>query len=714
MAQFELNRTKDKSKIDAQLIKDGSAYLAVDEQSQSGDLYIDYGEKRYNVSGNIGYKKITTKGFKVVNWNGRHGESGTYTLRLPRKTSNIGDLTDESRKIIEELNKLNDKIQDDNISVYYTIMNDMNGDSFGKIVKINATTYSDIGLIILEVDKLYTNSLSLAYDVSHYIIGQTGLNNYKDTSNGNAMGSVITNYPDLGWMIKARENGSTAYSQQACLFINDYPELGTFDWFQDSYALEKDNLAQGKVSFAQGQGNKAYGKYSTVFGNNNKAGYADAVFGRSNDASGAQVSFVAGQENVISDLGFYHTVFGEGNKITGGSHKLVAGKFNKEKNINILELGYGSGNLSRKNIFEVDKDGKIYSNEMENMIDQKVEGIIFDIPTTVEKIGPIADVDNMKGQTEKIDPSITYGCYLNCINADQLKTSTTYIIHVKIAITWNPSDENQKLELRGYYTDDDNYSISTPMIQEIKKGQEPSYYLLSYIFTTGNKSVREYGFYVDNNKQNEAEKTTATITYYDYVVYQLLHIENIDKYNINIFDNLDKFNKLGSNLLYSLNVQSLLNETNDENKKSNQESQYNLFNSEIIRENDNIYLIPKKDFISTNDGYEYQFLKPQFIPSEFTQYNSQKWKSALKLNETNNNITISCPGLSGEQDVMISFNPEEGIHLDDYKKQKEVYESIISNSYAKTIDGAVEIHILDSKIIDTSNTTECPILIKVV
>ena len=63
---------------------------------------------------------------------------------------------------------------------------------------------------------------------------------------------------------------------------------------------------------------------------------------------------------------------------------------------------------------------------------------------------------------------------------------------------------------------------------------------------------------------------------------------------------------------------------------------------------------------------------------------------------------------------MISFNPEEGIHLDDYKKQKEVYESIISNSYAKTIDGAVEIHILDSKIIDTSNTTECPILIKVV
>ena len=63
---------------------------------------------------------------------------------------------------------------------------------------------------------------------------------------------------------------------------------------------------------------------------------------------------------------------------------------------------------------------------------------------------------------------------------------------------------------------------------------------------------------------------------------------------------------------------------------------------------------------------------------------------------------------------MISFNPEEGIHLDDYKKQKEVYDLIISNSYAKTVDGGVKIYILDSNIIDTKNTTECPILIKVV
>lgn len=356
MAQFELNRTKDKSNIDTQPIKDGSAYLAVDEQSQSGDLYIDYGEKRYNVSGNIGYKKITTKGFKIIGWNGEHGKAGYYII-------------DYATEAGQEIPLLKGK--------KITLMNDMNVDSYCTIIQAIGKTFteiSDTGIELPEkqvtyfyVDKLYTNSQFENYNKANYNIAQK--EDYKDKLNVNAFGSFWNNYPDLGWMIKARENGSINYSQQACLFINDYPELGTFDWFKDSYTLEKDNLAQGKVSFAQGEGNKAYGKYSTVFGKNNKAGYADAVFGRNNDASGAQVSFVAGQENIIGGLGFCHAVFGEGNKITGGSHKLVAGKFNKEKNINILELGYGSGNLSRKNIFEVDKDGKIYSNEMENMLD---------------------------------------------------------------------------------------------------------------------------------------------------------------------------------------------------------------------------------------------------------------------------------------------------------------------------------------------------------
>lgn len=368
MAQFELNRTKDKSKIDTQAIKDGSAYLAVDEQSQSGDLYIDYDKKRYNVSGNVGYKKITTKGFKIIGWQGEHNCSASYTS----VATYAFDSTPEhsSAESIPSMNtgwyhfkcssgdtEFNNKLKEAaKKHAYITLMNDMNVDSYCQIVGLD-TSY-DIGIfdIYLYVNKLYTNSSFFTYDADNYTLGNK--DNYKDTSNNNALGSVITNYPDLGWMIKARENNSTAYSQQACLFINDYPELGTFDWFNDSYALAKDNLAQGKVSFAQGQGNKAYGKYSAVFGNNNKAGYADAVFGRGNDASGAQVSFIAGQENTISDLGSYHAVFGAGNKVSGGTSKFVAGRYNEDKETSVFEIGQGSSNSDRRNVFEVDKSGR--------------------------------------------------------------------------------------------------------------------------------------------------------------------------------------------------------------------------------------------------------------------------------------------------------------------------------------------------------------------
>lgn len=675
MAQFELNRTKDKSKVDIQPIKDGSAYLAVNEQSQSGDLYIDYGEKRYNVSGNVEYKKITTKGFKIIGWSGEHGQAGYYII-------------DYATEAEQEIPLLKGK--------KITLMNDMNVDSYCTIVQAIGKTFteiSDTGLELPEkqvtyfyVDKLYTNSQFENYNKANYNVAKK--EDYKDNLNGNALGSIWKNYPDLGWMIKARENGSIKYSQQACLFINDYPELGTFDWFQDSYALEKDNLAQGKVSFAQGQGNKAYGKYSTVFGNNNKAGYADAVFGRSNDASGAQVSFVAGQENVISNLGFYHTVFGEGNKITGGSHKLVAGKFNKEKNINILELGYGSGNLNRKNIFEVDKDGKIYSNEMENMIDQKIS--IF--------------TDTSNFQITNIEPSWVKYPYPNHQTNQPYNYNGGFGYYMTISSTCFKKNQRYLVEFcfqlkvtKGGTLDFRELITGTGTKIEVFRKQYQTLNLeasdslqtciVSCFINPDTKdeditNIESYGIGIH-------ESSTANAIFYhtNTKIRQIYFIDNLfNNYTKNLFIKLKDIN------IIEAGKQDIFSSEN---------------NKEYISYNDTLYLIPNKAV----KNYE---IINTYIPSEFTQYNSQKWKRVLKLNETNNNITISCPGLSGEQDVMISFNPEEGIHLDDYKKQKDVYDLIISNSYAKTIDGAVEIHILDSNIIDTSNTTECPILIKVV
>lgn len=360
MAQFELNRTKDKSKIDAQPIKDGSAYLAVDEQSQSGDLYIDYDEKRYNVSGNVGYKKITTKGFKIINWNGKHGENGIYMLFVPRE-ANRTDLTDEGKKVVEKLNNLNNKIQSDKLDIYYTIMNDMNGDSFGKIIRIDANTYTGVGLIALYVDKLYTNSNYSEYKSERYYD-----ENEENILSSTKAGFVWSNYPDLGWTIATRDAKTVGWEQQACLFINDYPELGTFDWFQDSYALsaENGNLAQGKTSFAQGQDNRAYGKYSFASGKQNKVGYADTAFGRENDLSQGQNIFAAGFGNKAENLdaAAYSTMLGSFNISGKTRNKLIAGSYNNDKATNVFEIGNG-GDGKRHNLFEVDKQGRIASNE---------------------------------------------------------------------------------------------------------------------------------------------------------------------------------------------------------------------------------------------------------------------------------------------------------------------------------------------------------------
>lgn len=342
MVDLNIYRTNDENKLKNKAIEDGSAYLAVDEQSQSGDLYIDYDEKRYNVSGNVGYKKITTKGFEIISFeevnNDTNKSKGYYVL-------NVTDLSQD--------------IKDKLVGKTITLMNVENVDSYSTIIKVTSellklddTTFDSNNYIHLYVDKIYTNSNYKFYKQSNYT---------KDGKiDPDKRIGIDKIYPDLGWTIAARTLKEENYLQQACLFINDCPELGTFDWFQDSYVLSagNGNLAQGKTSFAQGQDNKAYGKYSFASGKQNKAGYTDAVFGRGNDASGAQVSFVAGQENTISDLGFYHAVFGEGNKVSGGAHKLVAGKFNQDKSTNILEIGYGSDDSDRRNVFEIDQNGR--------------------------------------------------------------------------------------------------------------------------------------------------------------------------------------------------------------------------------------------------------------------------------------------------------------------------------------------------------------------
>ena len=503
MAQFELNRTKDKSKIDTQPIKDGSAYLAVDEQSQSGDLYIDYDEKRYNVSGNVGYKKITTKGFKVVNWNGRHGENGIYLLFVPREADKT-DLTEEGKKVVEKLNNLNNKIQSDKLDVYYTIMNDMNGDSFGKIIKIDANTFTAVGLVALYVDKLYTNSNYREYKSERYYD-----ENEENILSTTKAGSVWSNYPDLGWTIATRDAGTAGWEKQACLFINDHPELGTFDWFQDSYVLsaENGNLAQGKTSFAQGQDNKAYGKYSFASGKQNKVGYADTAFGRENDLSQGQNIFAAGFGNKAENLdaAAYSTMLGSFNISGKTRNKLIAGSYNNDKATNVFEIGNGGSN-GRHNIFEIDNLGHIASNEkyLEGYELYNHEKFQFSNNELTNYLGPTY----LEFEARQISEQ-GYGPYFILKNIANLQEEGWYIMQIKLT----NNDLNQTLTLPVFQALE-RYDVDTedlpgkygfkPLSCELKPNESIVLDLPIYLVKSKNGSPVTYLGLYGNDKDNIA------------------------------------------------------------------------------------------------------------------------------------------------------------------------------------------------------------------
>lgn len=427
MEQFELNRTKDKSKIDAKPIKDGSAYLAVDEQSQSGDLYIDYGEKRYNVSGNVGYKKITTKGFEIISFeeinNDTNKSKGYYVL-------NVTDLSQD--------------IKDKLVGKTITLMNVENVDSYSTIIKVTSkllklddTTFDFNNYIHLYVDKIYTNSVHKFYKQSNYI-----KNGKIDFDKRNGTDKI---YPDLGWTIAARTLGEINYSQQACLFINDYPELGTFDWFQDSYALsaENGNLAQGKGSFAQGQDNKAYGKYSFASGKQNKVGYADTAFGRENDLSQGQNIFAAGFGNKAENLdaAAYSTMLGSYNISGKTRNKLIAGSYNNDKATNVFEIGNG-GDGKRHNLFEVDKQGRIASNE-KYLEGYEIYSGTFNFSN--DELKNYLSPSDLTFSFRQIDQTHGYGPYFLLGNIINLQEEGWYIIQVKL--TNNDSAQTLTLPL---------------------------------------------------------------------------------------------------------------------------------------------------------------------------------------------------------------------------------------------------------------------------
>lgn len=600
--------------------------------------------------------KIGTKVFDIVGYEGTEGGEGYYVL-------NINDA------VFTELNDCISKTGSKKLR--WSIRSQLNYDYAGEILGIE----KENNKVKLKVNNFFTNEVNTGTSVK-YTFGRTY--NYGPRFN--------YCYP-LGYYIDKKTSGDTSHITDATLYICGHPELGTRELYGQSYSFGKANITQKDLSFQVGANNQGYNKYGITVGQNNISGYGNAVFGRNINAGFAQMNISQGDYNTIGNYAKYDAQFGL-NLNSNYDHQYQFGRYNKNKENNIVEVGYGSDDESRKNIFEIDKNGKIYSNEMENMSDQKIS--IF--------------TDTSNFQITNIEPSWVKYPYPNHQTNQPYNYNGGFGYYMTVSSTCFEKNQRYLVEFcfqlkvtKGGTLDFRELITGTGTKIEVFRKQYQTLNLevsdslqtciVSCFINPDTKdeditNIESYGIGIH-------ESSTANVIFYH---------TNTKIRQIYFIDNL--FNNYTKNLFIKLKDINII-ETGKQDIFSSEN------NKEYISYNDILYLIPNKAI----KNYE---IINTYIPSEFTQYNSQKWKSVLKLNETNNNITISCPGLSGEQDVMISFNPEEGIHLDDYKKQKEVYESIISNSYAKTIDGAVEIHILDSNIIDTSNITECPILIKVV
>lgn len=404
---------------------------------------------------------VGTKGYRILAYTGIHGGTGTYTLD--------GDSA--------EYAKLKAVI-DAESGLKVTLMNVMNADSFSTVTGAAFTG----GKIVLSVSNIYTNSDKTPYNAN---------------TNYVTPGKYFDGYPELGYSIKQRENGNASFAKQACLFICGHGELGTFEWFGDGAAFGEENKAQGLGAFAAGKGNEACGKYSSAIGKNNKAGYADAVFGRNNDASNAQNCFVAGEGNVIDGMGFYHAVFGSYNKVSGGAHKFVAGSCNKDKDSNAVEIGNGGSGV-RHNIFEVDKQGRIALNEAylggqmfgETMVisPEMSKNYITDMASQV--YFRISDVAGLKDISKNAD----YGPYV-AVKKSAIPgiENGWYLLVVDVTNRidgWNPT-------IRGYYKDLSNSDTIGGNFIEKKPLAKGRYKLLFPVYLDDKHLT--FGFYGEPN-----------------------------------------------------------------------------------------------------------------------------------------------------------------------------------------------------------------------
>lgn len=273
----------------------------------------------------VGDNQIGTKAFRITGYQGTNGGVGSY-------------LVDNIDPGIANL--INELLEAGNLkcTIYFAT------DSLGAWHESQVIlTGIDINTSMLYVDNFFSNDGksgdSITYDSKINYLSKPG--------------SIYGYVPPLGVGIQY---------ENAIIFICGHPEIGTFDFNTNGTSFGENNISQGGFSITNGYNNWALGQYSSIFGNGNKAGFDTHVFGRKIDAAKAQDSLIAGYGHEIYNFVNSVAMFGYKNKC-GYSYQTILGLWNKNKADNLFEIGGGVWETSRKNVFEVDKNGLISTNE---------------------------------------------------------------------------------------------------------------------------------------------------------------------------------------------------------------------------------------------------------------------------------------------------------------------------------------------------------------
>ena len=436
--------------------------------------------------------KVGSHGYPIVGYTGVNGSSGEYKLKgTSADAATITQLLLAGEKLV----------------ITIELRSKMNCDGW---CRITDAWYNGDDTFSILVDNFYSN------------INSSETVSYDSEASYKTVGYPYSYAPELGYAVK---EGTVA------IYIHNHPELGFVIWREDAAAIGLDNIVQGDYALAQGKENRIYGRYASGFGKGIKAGYNCHGFGRNLNMENAQECVSMGLNNTIDNLATGVIQNGMG-LVAHNSYAAQFGKFNNPKARNILELGNGNNESDRKNVFEVDREGYIYSNE------KYVDGqcLISSVDTTNLLIGNLVtqpfntsrnnsdkQIESTATELNKTTTSSWYTCYISA-NAKNLHLSQGCWYCLSYELTIHDCTDVNKLDMRGY-TKNLSTNAETPTGEAYKNQLKLGKNIVHYVFCA-DSTQKAYGTYL-----NYASGLTTTWSIDNPRVYQLhplMHFTSTD------------------------------------------------------------------------------------------------------------------------------------------------------------------------------------------